>query len=236
MNGREELRTILPGVLTIGTDTSSPGPFHHGDPGTPDFAGFDVDLCKAIAQRAGLVPQFVSCLWSTILGELNAGRFDMVCTAATITEARRKVVDFSLPYFDVEVSVVARRNSGVSSAEDLHGKRIGVRSSTTAEEALRAYLTGGEIRTYDYNDDAYRELSEGITDAVVDDVPIGQYFTGQLPELKLVGNLRGSSSQYAILFAKGSEALRSAVDRALAQIRAEGLHARLCEKWFGGGR
>lgn len=229
----EVLKTRVAGELTIGTDASAPGPFHHGEPGSADFVGFDVDLCKAIASRLGLMPRFVGCLWSRVIRHLNENRFDMVCTAATVTEGRRKLVDFSVPYFEADLAVVVRRDSHLLSAGELPGKRIGVRVATTAEESVRARLADNEIRTYDYNEDAYRELRLGTTEAVIDDSPIARYFVAREAELRVAGSLPDSSFQYAIMFAKGDDALRRAVDKALAQIRAEGVYARVCAKWFG---
>jgi len=226
--------TRIPGVLTIGTDASSPGLFHFGDPSSPEFSGFDMELCREIAQHLGLVPRFADCLWSKIFEELNRGTFDMVCTACTITAARRKVVDFSIPYFAVEVAVVARRDGAMANLDDLAGKRIGVRVRTTAEEAIRAFLNGGNLQTYDHNVAAYGDLRDGKTAAVVDDFPIAQHFVQQHPELKIIGTLPNSSSHYAIMFAKGNDALRVEVDRALTVLRSEGIHARLVKKWFAG--
>ena len=229
------LPTRVPGVLTIGTDASSPGLFHFGDPGSPEFSGFDVELCRALAARLGLVPRFADCLWSRIFDELSGGTFDMVCTAATVTAARRKVVDFTVPYFDVEVAVVTRRNASLATLDDLRGQRIGVRVATTAEEAIREYLPCGHLHTYDHNVDAYHDLHAGKTDAVVDDFPIAQYFLQHQAEFKIIGLLPGSASQYAMMLAKGNHVLRVAVDRALNELSAEGFHARLYEEWFGEG-
>lgn len=228
--------TRVPGVLTIGTDASSPGLFHFGAPGSSEFSGFDVDLCMAIAGRLGLTPRFGECLWSAAFEELNRRTFDVVCTAATVTDARRKVVEFSVPYFDVEVAVVARQNGPVSTLDDLPGKRIGVRVATTAEEALRAYLKGGSVRMYDHNVDAYDDLNSSKTDALADDFPIAQYFVQQRPDLRVIGVLPGSSSQYAIMLAKGNQGLRAELDRVITGLRADGFLDRLREKWFGGER
>lgn len=228
--------TRVPGVLTIGADASAPGLFHFGDPGSPGFSGFDVELCKELARRMELIPCFADCLWSRAIGELNRGTFDVVCTAVTVTEARRKVVDFSVPYFDVEVAVVARRSGLIATLADLPGKRIGARVATTAEEAIRAFLKSGRVQRYDYNVDAYGDLSAGRTDAVADDFPIARYFVQQQPELSIIGMLPQSASQYAIMLAKGNETLRAEVDRAMTELGAEGFLAKLREKWFGGGQ
>ncbi len=96
----QQLPLIQPSILTIGVDASAPPPLH-SDPDAPDFDGFEVNLTKAIAERLGLSVKYKSALWSECISNLQAGRIDMICTAATITESRKKVVDFSLPYLNI---------------------------------------------------------------------------------------------------------------------------------------
>jgi ABC-type amino acid transport substrate-binding protein len=93
-------------TLLVGSDIPYT-PFEFGD--SPDYQGFDVDIVNAIAQDIGLKVRFADTSFDTIFSELAAGEFDMVASAATITPAREKLVDFSEPYFPANQSLVVKR-------------------------------------------------------------------------------------------------------------------------------
>jgi polar amino acid transport system substrate-binding protein len=216
-------------LITVGIDASPPPPFHTGQPG----GGFEVDLLGAIAARVGFSIAYKSALWSEILTQLLEHKLDMICTAATITEDRRTIVDFSRPYFEFELAVVVGRNQAIQSVRDLAGHAVGVRRATTAEEFMRRRGEAKCLRVFDMNAHAYAALQSGELDAVVDDEPIAQAFQKLLRELKVIGTIEGTRMQYGMVFAKGNNQLRTAVDRALGQLEQDGTYAALYRKWFG---
>ncbi len=229
-----DFKTLTEGTLIVGVDASAPGPFHCGEPEAPDFAGFDVDLIKVVAERLELTPKFKSSLWSTIFLDLRQGRFDVVCTAATITDERMKVVDFSSPYFDIELVVVVKKGSPLRAFGDLRNCSVGVRLATTAEEVTRRRSDAKLIRTYHFNEEAYKALQDGEIEAVIDDSPIARHFEKSNFDLIVAAAIDGTTSQYGIMFAKGNERLRQAINHTLEAIRADGTYAELCRRWFGG--
>ncbi|MBN1564945.1 MAG: transporter substrate-binding domain-containing protein, partial [Anaerolineae bacterium] len=121
------------GVVTIGTNAEYP-PFEYVDE-NGEIAGFDYDLVKALAERAGFEPQFVNTRWDGIFVALASGEFDMVASAATITAEREEIVDFTNPYFNAGQMIAVREADAatVSVAEDLAGLRVGVQSGTTGD-------------------------------------------------------------------------------------------------------
>ncbi len=226
-------KLVSPGVLTIGVDESPPPPLNFGIPGSPDFRGFEVDLTRAIAERLGLEATYVSALWSRMLDDLQQGRVDLVCTAATVTPERAAVFDFSEPYLDTVLVIVTRGESRLRAAADLAGRVVGTRVATVAGEYARARLGQARIRTFDFNTDAYAALQAGDVDAVIDDRPIATYFVNSLPHLKIAKVIEGTESHYALMVAKGNDRLREAFDKALRELRAEGSLAEIGRSWFG---
>jgi glutamine transport system substrate-binding protein len=218
--------------LVVGVDESPPPPLCFGLPGTPDFRGFEVDLLQALAARLDLDLRCRSALWSVALAELQAGGLDMICTAATITPDRQRVVDFSDPYFETELALIVRRDRPVRWPAELTGRTIGVRVATTAEEFVRAQNLPAAVRTFDFNVDAYQALRDGQVDVVVDDQPIGAHFARTQDGLALGAPLPGTGFQYGLVFAKGNDQLRSAVNGALAGLRADGEWERIYRRWF----
>jgi polar amino acid transport system substrate-binding protein len=229
---QEPLPLIEPGVLTIGVDASAPPPLH-SDPSAPNFDGFEADLTKDIAARLGLSVKYKGALWSESIGDLQAGKIDMICTAATITEPRKMIVDFSRPYLDIQLAIVVREGSEFRALKDLKGKPIGVRVATSAEEFLTDNVKTELIRTFHMNTEAYEALAAGDIEAVIDDDPIAKSFAKSVHGLKLAGTIPGTAAQYGMVFKKGNNRLREAVNGVLADMQADGTYARFYKKWFG---
>ncbi len=226
------LPLVEPGVLTIGVDESPPPPLHMGDPGSEDFAGFEVDLTRAIAAELNLRVKYRSELWSKILRDLLERRLDLICTAVTVSPEREAFVDFSAPYLDVQLVVVVPESSSIRSFRELRGRTVGVRVATTAAEFVWRNAGAGSISLFDLNTDVYAALREGQVDAVVDDSPIAASFTRAGSDLKVAAAIEGSDAEYALMCAKGNTMLRDAVDRALERIKADGRYAEFLRRWF----
>jgi ABC-type amino acid transport substrate-binding protein len=218
----------------VGVDASSPGALH-SDPSAAAFEGFEVDLMTDLAARLGLIYRYRSGLWVGLIDELREGRLDAIVTAATITESRKHLVDFSQPYFDYTLAIATRRGSAIRTLADLEGRRLAVRVSTTAEEFACGMARAVEIRGYHSNNEACEAVCAGLVDAWIDDGPIIQWFTARVPGLEPGESIAGTESQYGIMLRKGNDALREALDRALTAAKADGTYTRLYTRWFGQG-
>lgn len=105
-----------------------------------EIVGFDVDLVNLVAQRLGVRQEIVDTPFETIKtgADLNAGKCDIAATGLTITEERKKNLDFSVGYFDATQAVLARKGSAIRSLDDLKGKRLGARPPRRARTTSRA--------------------------------------------------------------------------------------------------
>ena len=103
--GGGDLGLLTDGTLTVGSDIPYP-PFEQGSP--PDYSGFDIDLIDAVAKKLDLTPKIVDTGFGTIFADEQAGKFDLVASASTITKAREQKVTFSDPYFDADQSLLVR--------------------------------------------------------------------------------------------------------------------------------
>jgi ABC-type amino acid transport substrate-binding protein len=219
-------------VVTVGVDASPPPPLCFGLPDTPDFRGFEVDLLGAIAATLGVTLRYRSARWSEAFAELQAGRLDMICSAATITAERRNIVAFSDPYLEAELALIVRHDSLVRRSEDLRDRTIGVRVATVAEAFVRERCHPGVVHTFHLNVDAYQALGDGVVEAVVDDRPIADHFARSVEGLRPAAPIAGTGFAYGIVFARGNDGLRDAVNRALADLKADGTWERFCLRWF----
>ncbi len=99
---------ITPGTLTVGSDTTYP-PQEFVDPTTGQATGFDIDLITAMAQQMGLKTTILKANFNTIVDDLVAKRYDVVISAQTINDERKKKVDF-VPYFSAGESLLVQKD------------------------------------------------------------------------------------------------------------------------------
>jgi polar amino acid transport system substrate-binding protein len=220
-------------TLLVGLDDSPPAPIQIGSPQTDDFRGYEVDLLMELQRRLGVELRYRRALWSVMIGELASGELDIVCSAATVTEDRKREVDFCRPHLELFLAVVRRDEDASGIA--LRGARVGVRRGTTAEAHVRADGTAASTRLSESNDELYSALRDREIDAVVDDSPIAGYFSRRGPGLRVCGLVPGSDAAYAIMLRKGNAVLRNALDVALDDMASDGTLRAFRERWFDAG-
>ncbi|HEY0319791.1 MAG TPA: ABC transporter permease subunit [Pyrinomonadaceae bacterium] len=218
------------GELRIGTDATYP-PFESAEGG--DFTGFDIDLAKAIARELGVRARFINSSFDGIFPALQNGTFDAVMSSVTITPERSASMLFSDPYYDSGQLIAVNENTqGISSPDDLKGKRVGVQINTTAQYELEK-KEGVTVAKYNTIDLALLDLRNRRIDAVVGDAPVLKYMIFQsFRELKTVGR-RFTDEKFGIAVAQGNEDLLAAINTALKKIKETGEYNQIHEKWFG---
>jgi len=214
--------------LRVGVDAAPPAPMCCGLPGEPGFEGFEVDLLRALARHLQRPLIFEASLWATLLERLQARRIDVICTAATITPERERQFLFSEPYLRTRLAVVSRRDVPIRTLEEFRG-RVGVRESTPAE----AYAVGFGLQPtrFHFNTEVYRALFSGSLDVVVDDFPIGAWFSRQSGGLQ-VSPLDGTDVRYATVMRRDDSALKTALDGAILATLADGSYASAYARWL----
>src|ERR1044071_453566 len=154
------------GELRVGTDATYP-PFEtvEGD----EYSGFDIDLVNAIAREMGVQARFINSGFDGIFPALQNGTFDAVMSSVTITPERSASMLFSDPYYDSGQLIAVNENTqGISSPDDLKGKRVGVQINTTAQYELEK-KEGVQVEKYNSIDLALLDLRNRRIDAVVSD-------------------------------------------------------------------
>jgi polar amino acid transport system substrate-binding protein len=231
---KQGIKTIKEGVLTVGSDVAFP-PFEYEDEQTQEIVGFDVDLIKEIGKRIGLEVKIQPAAFDSIIQALNAGKFDCVVSAMTITEERKKQVNFSDPYIDSDQSLAVKKGSPISSLEDLKGKVVGVQRGTTGElkaNEIKEKYGIKEIKSYDDTLMAFEDLKAGRVDAVVNDYPVTAYLVKKDPAFEIVARIP-TGEKYGIAVRKDSTDLLEAINKALREMKADGTYQQIYEKWFG---
>lgn len=219
-------------TLTVATDTAFVPFEFKGKDGK--YTGFDIELWEAIAAEAGFKYQLRPMDFNGIIPGLQTGNIDAALAGITIRDDRKKVIDFSDPYYESGLAIlVATNNDSIKTAQDLEGKMVAVKIGTATVDYLKENVPNAKLKLFPNIDNAFLELATQRVDAVVHDTPNLQYFaqTAGKGRVKVVGSLK-SGDFYGIGFPKGSE-LVPKVNAALKTLRDNGKYDALYTKWFG---
>lgn len=223
-----QLKTIVPDTLTVGSDTTwYPMEYIEGD----KTVGFDVDLAQAIADKLGLKLDYQSTAWDGLFPALIAHKFDMAISSITITDERKKEMDFSDPYFKTDQAAATMAGAGIDTIVKLNGKKAGVQIGTTGEIEAKK-IAGLTVNTYDDIMMAFEDLKAGRIDAVIADSYLVYAYASKNTEFG-VGFVIKTDEQLGIAFTKDTPDLLKAVNDALKAIKAAGTYDQLYTKWFG---
>ncbi|MFO7942718.1 MAG: basic amino acid ABC transporter substrate-binding protein [Anaerolineales bacterium] len=220
------------GTVTIGLNAEYP-PFEYvNEEGT--ITGFDADLIDAISEEAGFDYELVNTRWDGIFVALASGEFDAVISAATITEERAEMVNFSDPYFNAgQVIAVRADEAEIEGPDDLAGVRVGVQLGTTGDIWLTDE-TDAEVVRFDENTLAFQALANGDVDAAVADSTTAIDIVNSNPEmdLKVLPGVY-TDEQYGIAVNKERDDLLEAINEGLAAVKASGEYDEIYDKYFG---
>lgn len=218
--------------LVVATDTAFvPFEFKQGD----KYVGFDVDLWDAIAKELKLDYTLKPMDFSGIIPALQTRNVDLALAGITITEERKKAIEFSDGYYKSGLQVMVRNNENdIKGISDLNGKVVAVKSGTGSVEYAKANIKSKDLRQFPNIDSAYMELGTNRADAVLHDTPNILYFihTAGKGRFKAVGDSI-EAQQYGIAFPKGSDDLREKVNGVLKTLKENGTYNTLYKKWFG---
>lgn len=221
------------GVLKIGIEGTYP-PFNYRA-ADGQLEGFDVDVAKAVAERLGVKPVFVTTEWSGIIGGLVAGKFDVIVNQVAITDERKRSLDFSQPYTFSAAQLIQRKDDKreFNSLDALKGHKLGVSLGSNYDNLAKG-VPGIDVRTYPGAPEYLRDLSAGRIDAALNDRLMLAYLikTSNLP-LRPGAVLQGANQSVGIPFRKGNPKFAKAIDDALSSMKQDGSLGKIAQKWFG---
>ncbi len=229
---------VKSGKLTMISNFYFP-PFVSMNEKTGDFEGFDVDVYKAVCKKLKLTPRILpSVQFDTIVPTIKqGGKADVSIGAITITDDRKKEIDFTKPYLDSNQSIVVKKGSTATTQEQLNAKgmQIAVQSGTTGESWAQENLPKATVVPLDDIIQAMTGVQTGLYNACVADLPVTSYEIRQaygdlqIPE----GGKIPTGEQYSIVVSKKNPGLTKAINNALKELKGDGTMDALEQKWFG---
>ncbi|WP_337267926.1 amino acid ABC transporter substrate-binding protein [Oryzifoliimicrobium ureilyticus] len=219
------------GVFKIGTEGTYAPFTYHDDKGK--LTGFDVEIGEAVAQKLGVKPQFIEGKWDGLIAGLDAKRYDTVINQVGITEARKQKYDFSDPYIASKaVLIVQEGNDEIKSFADLKGKKAA--QSLTSNFGKIAQQNGAELVGTDGFDQSIQLVLTRRADATVNDSLSFLDFKKHKPDAPVKVVAEEANADYSgIIIRKGDPELLAAINKALADIKADGTYQKIADKYFG---
>ena len=202
-----------------------------------ELVGFDIDLAKEAAKRLGVEVQFKPIDWSAKEAELSGKRVDALWNGLTITEERKQNIAFTAPYMENHQIIVVPADSAIKTKADLAGKVVGAQDGSSAVDAVKkeedVFKSFKEFKTFGDNVTALMDLSAGRLQAVVVDEVVGRYYVAKKPDQYAVLDDNFGTEEYGVGVRKDDTDLHSRLDKAMADMKADGSAAKIAEQWFG---
>lgn len=198
-----------------------------------ELVGFDIDLSDEIGKRLGVKVEYVMTEFGGLIMSLNSNKIDMSASAISITDERKKEVEFTKPYVNSgQALVVKKGNTSIKDEKDLNGKTVGAQLGTTGEQAAKKIEGVKEVKAYDKVPQVFQDLDIGRIDAVIVDEFVGRYYLSkQKDKSEVVKSLE--QEPIGIAFKKGEKELQEEVQKIIDEMIKDGTMSKISEKWFG---
>lgn len=233
--GKKSL-TAEDGKLIMATNASFP-PYEFKD--GENFAGIDVEIAGKIAEKLGLELEIKDVEFGSIIGGVQSGKFDMGMAGMTVTDERKKSVNFTDSYATGVQSVIVKENSSIKSFDDLKGDgsmKIGVQQDTTGDiYASDTTDNGGygeaNVVRYKTGNEAVLALSKDKVQAVIIDNEPAKSYVKTTGGLKILDGA-WVEEQYAIAISKDNDELLNKINTALKELTDDGTVKGIIDKYI----
>lgn len=231
-----EMKLVKEGKLLIATSPDFP-PFENLENG--EMVGLDIEIGKAVAEKLGLEPEFVSLQFDSILTAVAAGtQADVGISGLTVDPERAKTVDFSDSYYVDDLSVAVMKNNADITADNAdealnkEGVVIAVQSGTSGETYVKENYPKATVQPYGNSTDAFAALQSGQANAVcTNKTVVERMLANAYTDAQVVKSI-ATGEEYAVAVAQENKALTAAINKALEELRADGTIDDLVAKYM----
>jgi polar amino acid transport system substrate-binding protein len=225
-----------PTKIVIATDATWP-PMEMVDENKA-IVGFDIDLMNAAAKAGGFSVEFRNTAWDGIFAGLDNGNYDAVMSSVSITDDRKKTMDFSVPYINAgQIVVVPSATTGIEALADIKNAKVGAQIGTTGAFEIDKIKDANKIeeKTYDDIGLAFADLVNGRLAAVVCDTPVAAQYALQSVDykgkLKIVGKAL-TEEYYGVAVKKGNTKVLNTINAGLKKVIDSGESKTIETKWL----
>jgi len=217
-------------VIRVATDATFP-PLEFVQDGKR--TGFDIELIEAMAKVMGKKVQWVDIDFKGLIPGLIANRFDVAASGIYMTEERRKVVQFTDPYYRGGLVVLVRKDDpSIKTPADLDGKKVTVQVGTKSVQFLKDNFPNVQRVEVEKNQEMFDLVSIGRADAAVTGRPAAVQYAKVNPKVRVLDKAL-TTELYGFALRQDEGALTAQMNKALQTLRSNGTYQALQVKWFG---
>lgn len=215
--------------LKVGTGIYAPFAFK-GEDGK--LQGFDVDLLDALSKKLGFTYKITPTEYDNMFMSVANGEYDLGMGQVCVTEDRKQKMAFTDPYWNAGLQFIVKKDSGITSPDQLHGKKIAVEKGTASHKYVMEHYKDADIVVFPQVSAAFMEVEQGKADALMQDKPNAAYYIKKHPDSGLV--LLGDETDKipdAYALPKDSP-YKAELDKALKELQDDGTIKKLEDKWL----
>ena len=204
------------------------------NPSTGEVEGFDIDIAKALAAEIlgdENKVEFKEVTSKTRMALLNNGDIDAIVATMTITEDRKKEVDFTDVYFDAGQSLLVKKGSDIKGIDSLKGKKVLAVKGSTSSINIREKAPEAQVLEFENYSEAFAALKSGQGDALTTDDSILYGMADEDPSYELVGGTF-TEEPYGIALKKGNSEFLEQLNKALKSLKDSGKYDEIHDKWI----
>ena len=223
------------GQLVCGT-LGTADPFSFQDPKTRDIVGYDIDICRKVADALGVRLEIKPMAVEARIPELTQGRVDILAANLGYTKERAQQIDYSYSYFVSLQKIVVTKELGVTSFAQLAGKKVTAIKGSTSEQGVRRLIPNAQTVTFQDQSAAFLALTQDKVDA---------FCASELNLVKLVQQSKAVPlviinqtlfvEPWGLGLRRNEPAFKEAVNKALSDLDRSGEADRIFTRWFGDG-
>ncbi len=218
-------------VLTVGMELAYP-PFEMSDKdGVPQ--GVSVDFAKALGKHLGREVIIENTAWSGLIPSLKTGRIDLIISSMTITKERQRSINFSIPYAQSSLAILANKDSGVLSIEDLDkkGKKVAVKKGSTGHVYVSKNFKNADILVFDKENACVLEVVQGKVDGFLyDQLTIYKnHVQHKDTTVAILKSFQKDFEYWGVALNKKDVELKKKVDEFIKKAKADGTFAKFAK-------
>ena len=184
-----------------------------------EIAGIDVEICRAVAKKLNRPFKAETVDFDSVIPAVISGKADLAAAGITVTEDRKKNVDFSIPYVKTGIVVIYKKSNPFKDKDQLKGKKIGVQGGTTSETFVLEQLKQEPERSKSPAE-AVAALKSGRVEFVIADIDPAKNCVKGEADLALSDFI--TSEEYAVAIRKGQPELLKAINETITELKASG--------------
>ncbi|WP_291952636.1 transporter substrate-binding domain-containing protein [Campylobacter sp.] len=220
--------------LIVGMELAYP-PFEMSDAkGNPN--GISVDFLKEFAKENNYTLQIQNIAWDGLIPALRSKKIDLIMSSMSVSEQRKKVLDFTIPYAKANLAILSAKKSNINSIDDLNqkGKIIALKRGTSAHIYAQNNLTNAEILVFDKENAAILEVVQGKADGFIyDQMSIYKAWQKNSEQTKAIFTpFEKYPEQWAIALNKNNETLKMELNHFIQKSKENGFFDTLAQKYL----